>query len=79
MYVHTHTHTPSHSLSVSLTLQKLYKVLSEVKLEVETVIKTGRQIVQRQQTEKPKELDDRLTALKLLYNQLGAQVSGISQ
>lgn len=54
--------------------QKLYKVLSEVKGEVETVIKTGRQIVQRQQTEQPKEMDDRVTALKLLYNQLGAQV-----
>lgn len=39
------------------------------------MIKIGRQVVQRQQTEKPKELDDRLTALKLLYNQLGAQVS----
>lgn len=49
-------------------------MLSEVKGEVETVIKTGRQIVQRQQTEQPKELDDRVTALKLLYNQLGAQV-----
>lgn len=54
--------------------QKLYKALSEVKGEVETVIKTGRQIVQRQQTEQPKELDDRVTALKLLYNQMGAQV-----
>ncbi|XP_061692768.1 dystrophin isoform X2 [Syngnathoides biaculeatus] len=54
---------------------KLYKVLSEVKGEVETVIKTGRQIVQRQQTEHPKELDDRVTALKLLYNQLGAQIT----
>ncbi|XP_026157166.1 dystrophin isoform X2 [Mastacembelus armatus] len=54
---------------------KLYKMLSEVKGEVETVIKTGRQIVQRQQTEQPKELDDRVTALKLLYNQLGAQVT----
>ncbi|XP_056157526.1 LOW QUALITY PROTEIN: dystrophin-like [Lampris incognitus] len=54
---------------------KLYKMLSEVKGEVETVIKTGRQIVQKQQTEQPKELDDRLTALKLLYNQLGAQVT----
>lgn len=49
-------------------------MLSEVKGEVETVIKTGRQIVQRQQTEQPKELDDRVTALKLLYNQLGSQV-----
>lgn len=49
-------------------------MLSEVKGEVETVIKTGRQIVQRQQTEHPNELDGRVTALKLLYNQLGAQV-----
>ncbi|KAK5847635.1 hypothetical protein PBY51_016746 [Eleginops maclovinus] len=54
---------------------KLYKVLSEVKGEVETVIKTGRQIVQKQQTEQPKDLDDRVTALKLLYNQLGSQVT----
>ncbi len=43
-------------------------------MEVETVIKTGRQIVQKQQTEQPKELDDRLTALKLAYNDLGSQV-----
>lgn len=55
-------------------LQKLYKILSEVKSEVETVIKTGRQIVQKQQTENPKDLDERLTALKLEYNELGAKV-----
>ncbi|XP_037397389.1 utrophin isoform X2 [Pygocentrus nattereri] len=54
---------------------KLYKMLSEVKLEVETVIKTGRQIVQKQQTENPKSMDEQLTALKLLYNELGAQVT----
>ncbi|XP_032535442.1 dystrophin isoform X3 [Chiroxiphia lanceolata] len=54
---------------------KLYKNLSEVKSEVETVIKTGRQIVQKQQTENPKELDERLTALKLQYNELGAKVT----
>ncbi|XP_074850648.1 dystrophin isoform X3 [Carettochelys insculpta] len=54
---------------------KLYKSLSEVKSEVETVIKTGRQIVQKQQTENPKELDERLTALKLQYNELGALVT----
>ncbi|MGH0119294.1 UNVERIFIED_CONTAM: hypothetical protein FKN15_025765, partial [Acipenser sinensis] len=52
---------------------KFYKSLSEVKLEVETVIKTGRQIVQKQQTENPKELDERLTALKVHYNEMGAQ------
>ncbi|XP_069462828.1 utrophin isoform X3 [Ambystoma mexicanum] len=54
---------------------KLYKMLSEVKLEVETVIKTGRQIVQKQQTDNPKAMDEQLTALKLLYNDLGAQVT----
>ncbi|KAJ3606664.1 hypothetical protein NHX12_026183, partial [Muraenolepis orangiensis] len=57
------------------TIQKLYKLLSEVKLEVETVIKTGRQIVQKQQTENPKAMDEQLTALKMLYNDLGAQVT----
>ncbi|XP_052439429.1 dystrophin-like isoform X2 [Carassius gibelio] len=54
---------------------KFYKNLSELKSEVETVIKTGRQIVQKQQTEQPKNLDDRLTALKLAYNDLGSQVT----
>ncbi|XP_073730912.1 utrophin isoform X3 [Misgurnus anguillicaudatus] len=54
---------------------KLYKILSEVKLEVETVIKTGRQIVQKQQTDNPKGMDEQLTSLKLLYNDLGAQVT----
>lgn len=63
-----------HLQNVFTYLQKLYKLLSEVKLEVETVIKTGRQIVQKQQTENPKAMDEQLTALKLLYNDLGAQV-----
>ncbi|KAK2114448.1 hypothetical protein P7K49_008714, partial [Saguinus oedipus] len=52
---------------------KLYKTLSEVKLEVETVIKTGRHIVQKQQTDNPKGMDEQLTSLKVLYNDLGAQ------
>lgn len=54
---------------------KLYKTLSEVKLEVETVIKTGRHIVQKQQTDNPKSMDEQLTSLKVLYNDLGAQVT----
>ena len=54
--------------------KKLYKTLSEVKLEVETVIKTGRHIVQKQQTDNPKGMDEQLTSLKVLYNDLGAQV-----
>ncbi|XP_008579608.1 PREDICTED: utrophin [Galeopterus variegatus] len=54
---------------------KLYKTLSEVKLEVETVIKTGRHIVQKQQSDNPKGMDEQLTSLKVLYNDLGAQVT----
>ncbi|XP_012590479.1 PREDICTED: utrophin [Condylura cristata] len=54
---------------------KLYKTLSEVKLEVETVIKTGRHMVQKQQTDNPKGMDEQLTSLKILYNDLGAQVT----
>lgn len=50
-----------------------------MKLEVETVIKTGRQIVQKQQTDNPKGMDEQLTALKFLYNDLGAQVREINK
>lgn len=60
--------------AVNFFLKKLYKTLSEVKLEVETVIKTGRHIVQKQQTDNPKGMDGQLTSLKILYNDLGAQV-----
>ena len=63
-----------YNLSGSI-FKKLYKILSEVKLEVETVIKTGRHIVQKQQTDNPKGMDEQLTSLKVLYNDLGAQVS----
>ncbi|CAB1340082.1 unnamed protein product [Coregonus sp. 'balchen'] len=50
-------------------------ILDVRELEVETVIKTGRQIVQKQQTDNPRGMDEQLTALKLLYNDLGAQVT----
>ncbi|XP_078471605.1 dystrophin-like isoform X1 [Lampetra planeri] len=53
----------------------LYRRLSEAKPEVEAVIKLGRQIVQKQQTDNPRDLDQRLTSLKLLYNDLGAEVT----
>ena len=69
-----HIFTNMYNLSGSI-FKKLYKILSEVKLEVETVIKTGRHIVQKQQTDNPKGMDEQLTSLKVLYNDLGAQVS----
>lgn len=52
-----------------------YKILSDVKAEVEHIIKQGRQIVEKEQVENPKELTQRLDNLKQLYNQLGAQVT----
>ncbi|XP_076128623.1 utrophin isoform X2 [Alosa pseudoharengus] len=67
--------TPEHIHTHLTGCMRLYKVLSDVKMEVETVIKTGRQIVQKQQTDNPKGMDEQLTALKLLYNDLGAQVT----
>ena len=54
--------------------QKFYKTMSELKPEVETVLKTGRQIVERKQVDFPESLGKQLDAIKQLYNELGAQV-----
>uniref|UniRef100_A0A8C4R453 Dystrophin n=1 Tax=Eptatretus burgeri TaxID=7764 RepID=A0A8C4R453_EPTBU len=54
---------------------QLYKTLSEIKSEVESVIKTGRQIVQKKHTENSQDLDEQLTKLKHLYNDQGFQVT----
>ncbi|XP_071957062.1 dystrophin-like isoform X2 [Antedon mediterranea] len=52
-----------------------YKTLSEVKAEVEWVIKSGRNIVEKRQLENPAELTERLNGLKQLYNILGKRVT----
>ena len=54
--------------------QKHYKTMSELKPEVEYVIKTGRQVVERKQVDFPDKLSKTLDAIKQLYNHLGAQV-----
>ena len=54
--------------------QKYYKTMSELKPEVEYVIKTGRQVVERKQVDFPDKLSKQLDAIKQLYNDLGAQV-----
>lgn len=59
---------------VSIYLQKFYKAMSEAKSEVEYVIKTGRQVVEKKQVDNPELLNSQLDAIKLLYNDLGAQV-----
>ncbi|XP_059157467.1 dystrophin-like isoform X5 [Physella acuta] len=53
---------------------KFYKTMSELKPEVETVLKTGRQIVERKQVDFPDSLSKQLDAIKQLYNELGAQI-----
>lgn len=50
---------------------KLYKTLSEVKPEIETIIKTGRSICSEPSTKEPKKLNARIDTLKHLYNSLG--------
>lgn len=48
--------------------------MSELKPEVEYVIKTGRQVVEKKQVDFPEKLSKQLDAIKQLYNDLGAQV-----
>lgn len=54
---------------------KLYKVLSEVKGEIEIVIKSGRKVCEDPSTKNPKKLNQRIDALKHLYNNLGETVT----
>lgn len=54
---------------------KLYKILSEVKGEIELLIKTGRKVCEDSTTRNPKKLNQRIDALKHLYNSLGETVT----
>ena len=53
--------------------------MSEVKSEVEYVIKTGRQVVDKKQVDFPEKLSAQLDAIKLQYNEMGVQVSKMTQ
>ena len=48
--------------------------MSELKPEVEYVIKTGRHVVEKKQVDFPDTLNKQLDAIKQQYNDLGAQV-----
>lgn len=50
-------------------------MLSEIKPEIETVIKTGRKICEDKITKNPKKLSQSIDALKHLYNALGEHVT----
>lgn len=55
---------------IYLFLQRFYKILSDLKSEVETVIKEGR----RRAEEQP-DLTPKIDGLKELYNKLGSEVT----
>ncbi|XP_064628408.1 dystrophin-like isoform X4 [Lineus longissimus] len=52
-----------------------FDTMSELKPEVEYVIKTGRQIVEKKQIGFPERFSKQLDAIKQQYNRLGAQVT----
>lgn len=54
---------------------KMYRTLSEVKAEIENVIKTGRKICEDKMTKNSKKLTSNIDALKHLYNALGEYVT----
>jgi len=49
--------------------------MSEMKGDVEYVIRTGRQVVDRKQVDFPNKLSSQIDAVKQQYNDLGAQVN----
>lgn len=53
----------------------MYRTLSEIKPEIETVIKTGRKVCDDRSTKNPKKLSQSIDALKHLYNALGEHIT----
>ncbi|RMZ94153.1 dystrophin-like isoform X1, partial [Brachionus plicatilis] len=54
---------------------KFYKTLSELKPQIETVLKQGRSIVDKKQDDNLEELTHNLDSLKQKYNDLGSRVT----
>jgi hypothetical protein len=54
---------------------KFYRTLSEIKSEIESIIKTGRQLCNDPSTKDAKKLTGRIDGLKFLYNSLGDTVT----
>ncbi|XP_029733075.2 dystrophin, isoforms A/C/F/G/H isoform X10 [Aedes albopictus] len=66
---------PSHLQDQFQHCLKMYRILSEVKGEIEQVIRTGRKICDDKSTENPAKLGQRIDTLKYLYNSLGETVT----
>ncbi|CAH0731277.1 unnamed protein product, partial [Brenthis ino] len=54
---------------------RFYRTLSEIKSEVESIIKTGRKMVEEKSVPEPQEFSKKIDMLKELYNKLGAHVT----
>ena len=52
----------------------IYNALSDIKPEVENVIKMGRKIVESEAVDNPQELTQKIDSLKADFNEVGAQV-----
>ncbi|KAL9896526.1 dystrophin isoform 9-T15 [Glossina fuscipes fuscipes] len=64
--------------TVQIQYQKclqIYRTLSEIKPEIESTIKMGRKVCEDKFTKSPKQLSQRIDALKHLYNALGENVT----
>ncbi|XP_039760235.1 dystrophin-like isoform X3 [Pararge aegeria] len=57
------------------TCLRFYRTLSEIKSEVESIIKTGRKMVEEKAVSEPQEFSKKIDMLKELYNRLGAHVT----
>ncbi|XP_045779365.1 dystrophin, isoforms A/C/F/G/H-like isoform X4 [Maniola jurtina] len=57
------------------TCLRFYRTLSEIKSEVESIIKTGRKMVEEKAVPGPQEFSKKIDMLKELYNRLGAHVT----
>lgn len=55
--------------------QRFYRTLSELKSEIESVIKTGRKMVEEKRVQDPPAFSKKIDMLKELYNKLGAQIT----
>ena len=64
-------------INVVAFVQKFYRTMTEIKPEVEYVIKTGRQVVEKKQVDFPDKLNAQLDAIKQQYNVLGGQVDRV--
>nr|XP_049693576.1 dystrophin, isoforms A/C/F/G/H isoform X3 [Helicoverpa armigera] len=68
-------HEPDAVRAQLRTCLRFYRTLSEIKSEVETIIKTGRKMVEEKTVEEPQEFSKKIDLLKELYNKLGAQIT----